>query len=162
MQMPVRLAVLTPISILPSTIGPNAQRGHMSDVPQPVGRRDRREKDAEKLAEGHRNSGDGSRLNHQKQRPAVEKSPQRPQRLAQVDVLAAGLGHHRRQLAVAERANHGQDGRHHPRAQKQRRRVGAAGNVRIDNEDAGADHRADHQRGRAEKAKTLHQPGGTG
>ena len=141
---------------------PNRERGHMGDVPEPMGRRDGREKDAEKLAEGHRDGGDGSRLNDQKERPAVEKSPQRPQRLAQVDVLAAGLGHHGRQLAVAERGDHGQDGRHHPRAQKQRRGVGAAGNVRVDDEDAGADHRSDHQRGRAEKAKALHQPGSVG
>ena len=160
--MPVRLAVLTPISMLPSTMGPTASAGtwamcHSQWVVETDGK-----EDAEKLAEGHADGGDGPGLDDQKERPAVEKAPQRPQRLAQVDVLAAGLGHHGRQLAVAERADHGQDGRHHPRAQKERRGVGAAGNVGIDDEDAGADHGADDDRRGAEEAKALHQPGSVG
>ena len=138
------------------------KRGYMSDVPEPIVTGDGGKKHAEKLAEGHGDSGDCSRLNDQEKRPAVKKSPQRPQRFAQINVLAPGFGHHRRQLAVAERGGHGQNRRHHPRAQKKRRRVGAACNVRANNVDAGADHRSDHQRGRREQAKALHQPGSVG
>ena len=118
--------------------------------------------DAKELAKRHADGGDGSGLDDEKQRPAVKKSPQRPQRLAQVNVLAAGLGHHRGQFAVAERANHGQHGRDHPRAQEERRRVGAAGDVGIDKKDAGADHGAGHEGGGAEQAEGLHQFGRAG
>ncbi len=141
---------------------PYRKRRYVGDVPEPMCRRNDWKKDAEKLAEGHGHCGDGPCLDDQEERPAIEKTPQRSQRLAQVDVLAAGLGHHGRQLAVAERGGEGQDGRHHPRAQKQRRGAGAAGNVRADNVDAGADHRSDHYRGGAEEAKALHQPGRVG
>jgi hypothetical protein len=98
----------------------------------------------QKLAEGHRDSCDGPGLDDEEERPAVEKSPQRPQRFAQVNILAAGLGHHGRQLAVAERGGEGQDGRHHPCAQKQRRGLGSASDVRAYDVDAGTDHRSDH------------------
>ena len=136
---------------------PHLQRGHMRNVPQPVGRRDRREKYAQKLAEGHRHRRNRSRLDHQEERPPVQKAPQWPQRLAQVNVLAARLGHHRRQLAVAQRADHGQNRRHHPRAQQKRWRAGAACNIGIDNEDARADHRTGNDGGRTEQAQALHQ-----
>ena len=116
----------------------------MRDMPQPVRRRDRRKEHAKKFAERHAHRRDGSGLDHEKQRPAIKKSPQRPQRLAQIDILAARLGHHRRQFAVAQRANDRQDGRDHPGAQEQRRRVGAPRDVGIHNENAGADHGTDH------------------
>jgi hypothetical protein len=90
----------------------------VGDVPKPVGRRDGGEKHPQKLAEGHAHRGDGPGLDHQEQRPPEQKSPQRPQRLAQVDILSAGLGHHRRQLTVTERPNQRKDGRYHPRPQK--------------------------------------------
>ncbi len=81
--------------------GPDRNGRNVSDMPEPVRSRNRRKEDAEELAEGDRDSGDGSRLDDQKQRPAVEKSPERAEGFAQVDVLAAGLGHHGGKFAVA-------------------------------------------------------------
>jgi hypothetical protein len=100
---------------------PDSESGYMGDVPQPVGRRDSGEKDAEELAEGCCNGGESACLNDQKERPAVEKPPEWPQRLAQIYVLAACFGHHGCQLAIAERANDGQEGCDNPSAQEKRR-----------------------------------------
>ena len=63
---------------------------------------------AEKSRKGHGHRGDRARLDHQEERPAVEKAPKRRVGFAQVNVLAAGLGHHRRELAVGERRADGQ------------------------------------------------------
>ncbi len=98
-------------------------------------------------------------LDDQEQRPAVEKSPQRPQRLAQVDVLAAGLRHHGGQFAVAERADHGQNAGDDPRAKNQRRRVGSPRDVGIHKKNAGPDHGPGNERGGTEQPKRLHHPG---
>ena len=62
--------------------------------------RDGRKENAQKFAEGDADGGDGSRLDDEIQRPAVEKSPERPERLAQINVLAAGVRHHCGQLTV--------------------------------------------------------------
>src|ERR1035441_3792591 len=97
-----------------------------------MGSRNGREEDAEKLSEGYANGGDGPRLDDQEERPPEEKTPERPQRLAQIDILAAGLGHHRRQFAVAKRSNQGENGGHYPGAQEEGRRAGSPGNVGID------------------------------
>ncbi len=112
--------------------------------------------DAEEFAEGHANGGDGSGLDDEKERPAVEKSPEGPERFAQVDVLAAGPGHHGGQLAVAERADHGHDRGDDPRGEVKRRRIGEARDIAVDDEDAAADHGADHDRGGAEQPEALH------
>ena len=108
------------------------------------------------FAEGHAHRGDGSGLNDEEKRPAVEKSPEGPERFAQVDVLAAGLGHHGGQLAVAQGADHGHDRGDDPRAQIERRRIGEARDIAVDDEDAAADHGADDDRGGAEQAEALH------
>ena len=123
---------------------------HMRDVPQPMRAGDSWKEDAEKFAEGHANRGYGSGLDDKKQRPSVEKAPQRTQRFAQVDILAAGFGHHGGQLTVAERANHGHDRGDGPCCEIQRRRIGQAGNVAVDDKDAAADHRAHNDGGGAE------------
>ena len=104
-------------------------------------------------------SGDGARLDDQEQRPAVEKAPEGPERLAQVDVLPAGPGHHGREFAVAQSADQGHDPGDDPCAHVKRRRVDAAGDVGIDDEDARADHGADYDGRGAEEAKALGQAG---
>src|SRR5207249_10598196 len=48
------------------------------------------------------------KLNHHEQGPAIEESPQWTERLAQVDVLSAGVRHCRRELAVAEGGRQGE------------------------------------------------------
>ena len=128
--MPVRLAVLTPMSMLPSTMGPTGIGGHVGDVPEPVRGRDGWEKDAEKFAESDADGGDGAGLDDEEERPAVKKSPERPERLAQINVLAAGLGHHGGQFAVAECADEGHDGGDHPRGRERARASWCRGRCR--------------------------------
>ena len=66
---------------------------------------DPRHEHAEEAREADGDGGDRAGLDDEEQRPAVQKAPQRRERLAQVDVLAAGARHHRRQLAVRQRAD---------------------------------------------------------
>ena len=98
-------------------------RRHFPEVHDPVRRRNRRKENAEKLAEGHADRGDGSGLNHQKESPAVEKSPERAQRLAQVNVLPAGARHHGGQLAIGKSADDGEKAGHQPGPDQQCRRI---------------------------------------
>ena len=105
-----------------------------------MGGGDRGEEDAEKLAEGYADGGNGAALNDEKERPAVEEAPQRAEGLAQVDVLAAGLGHHGRQFAVGERRDDGHEAGDQPGRNQQGGRVHDARDVGGDDEDAGANH----------------------
>ena len=86
----------------------------MGNMPEPVSGRDRRKEDPQKLPKRHAHRSNRSGLDHQEQRPAEQKPPQWPQGLAQINVLPAGLRHHRREFAVAQRTNHRQDSRQHP------------------------------------------------
>ena len=130
---------------------------NLPEMQYPVRRGDRRKEDAEKLAECHADGGDGSGLDDQEERPAVEKSPERAQRFAQINVLAAGTRHHGGQFAVGQRAGDGQETGHQPGADQQRGRVGKARDVGGDDEDAGADHGAHDQRGRAGKPQAFYE-----
>ncbi len=112
---------------------------------------------AEKLAEGHAHGRNRSGLNHQEQRPPVEKSPKRAQRLAQINVLPARSRHHGRQFAVAQSSNNGQEAGHQPGANQQCRRIHFARDFCRHNKDAGADHRAHDQHGRTGQAEALDQ-----
>ncbi len=120
--------------------------------------------DAQKFAEGDADGGDGSGLYHEKQRPAVEKSPERPERLTQVNVLAAGVRHHGSELAIGQRTGDGQKSGEQPGADEQRRRIDQAGNVGRDDKNARADHRAHDDRRRADRAEAFYEPrvGGRG
>ena len=122
-RIPTRLAVLTPISMFPSYHRPHLHRRHMRNMPQPMRARDRSEKTppgTSRIATRHR--GNRPRLDHQKQRPPIQKAPQRPQRLPQVDILPARLRHHRRQFAIAQRPNDRHRRRQQPSRNQQRRR----------------------------------------
>ncbi len=123
-RMAIRFWVFRPTSMLPSTMGPIGMRRHVGDVPDPVGGRDGREEDAEELAEGHADGGDGAGLDDQEERPAVEESPERAEGFAQVDVLAAGVRHHGGEFAVGERAGDGHESGDQPGGDQQRGRVG--------------------------------------
>jgi hypothetical protein len=68
-------------------------------------RGDPRHKYAGEFGESHRDRRDGAGLDHQEERPTVQETAKRPERLAQIDVLAARLRHGRRQFAVAERGD---------------------------------------------------------
>ena len=69
------------------------------------GRRKPRSQHAGKFGKGDGDRGDGGGLDHEEHRPAVEKAPSVAERFAQVDVLAAGMGHGGGEFAVAERAD---------------------------------------------------------
>ena len=120
-------------------------------------RRNCRKENSEELAESHAHRGNRAGLDDQKQRPAVKKSPQRPQRLAQVNVLPASARHHGGEFAIAERGHDGHEPGHGPRANQQRRRIDFARNFRRHNKDAGADHRPHHQHGGAGQAEAFDQ-----
>ena len=134
---------------------PDGELRHFPQVDNPMTRRDCRPENSEKLAESNANSGNRARLNHEKQSPAVEKTPERPERLAQIDVLSAGSRHHRSQFAVGERRGNGEKTGNEPGANEQRRRGDLARDLGGHNEDARADHGAHHQHGRAGQAKTF-------
>jgi len=127
-----------------------------------VGRGDCRKKNAEKLAERNAHRGDSPSLDDQEKRPAVKKSPERAERLAQVDVLPTGLGHHGGELAVAERGDYGENGRDDPSTKEKCRRVGATRDIGVDDEDARTDHRPDDKRGGTEQSEALDHPHGAG
>ncbi len=95
----------------------------MGDVNQPVAGGDGREEDAQELAERDADRGNGAGLHHQKQCPAVEKAPDRPEGFAEVNVLTAGVGHHRGQFAVGKRAGDRQKAGKQPGAEQQDRRI---------------------------------------
>src|SRR5271169_2236842 len=116
---------------------------------------DCRPEDSEEFAESNAYGGDGARLNHEKQSPTVEKTPEWAERLAQIHVLPAGSRHHGREFAVGERTDDGQKASDKPGAYEQRRRGYLARNLGGDNEDAGADHRAHDQHGRAGQAEAF-------
>ena len=59
---------------------------------------------AQELGERHGHRRDRAGLDDGEQRPPVEEARERREPLAQEHVLAAGLGHHRRELGVGQRA----------------------------------------------------------
>ena len=137
--------------------GADGNRRHMRDVPEPVLRADGREEDSEEFAEGDADRGDGAGLNDKEERPAVEEAAERAEGLAEIDVLTAGLGHHGRQFAVAERADEGHQRRNQPGGNEKCGRADGATHICGDDEDAGADHGA-HDDGRGgEEAHAAHK-----
>src|SRR5262249_22527555 len=61
---------------------------------------DPRDENSEVTRESDADGSDSSGLNNQEERPAIEESPQRRESFAQVNVLAARLGHHGGQFTV--------------------------------------------------------------
>ena len=133
-----------------------------ADAGQAVVSGDPGEEHARELRERHRYRRERAGLDHQEQRPAVEESAERAEGLAQVDVLAARLWHRGRQFAIAERRDHGDHRSDHPGHEHQSRRTYLARDIGRDNEDAGADHRSDHQCGRVDEPKAFQQAGASG
>src|SRR5713226_525609 len=99
-----------------------------------------RPNDTEKLCEADRDSRNGAGLNNEEKCPAVEKTPKRRERFAQINILPAGLRHHRGQLAVRERRRQSQQASDDPDNQQPSGRAYLPRNVRGDDENAGADH----------------------
>ncbi len=79
-----------------------------------------RPEDSEEFAKSHAHGGDRAGLDHEKEGPTVEKSPERAERLAQIHVLATSSRHHGGEFAIGERANDGEESGDEPRADQQR------------------------------------------
>ena len=84
---------------------------------------------------------DRGRLDHKQHRPAVEETPDRAQRFAQVDVLPAGLRHRGGEFSVAERADQRHYAGSEPYGEQKRRALYLMRDIRGHDEDARADHR---------------------
>ena len=134
----------------------------MRDVPEPVAGADGGEEDAEELSKRDANRRDGSGLDDEEERPAVEEAAEGPERLAQVDVLPARARHHCGQFAVAECADDRHQRGDEPCGDQQRGRADDAAHVCRDDEDAGADHRTHHDGGGGEESHAAHEMGGCG
>ncbi len=137
--------------------GADADGGDMGDVPEPVGAGDGGEEDAEEFAEGDTDGGDGAGLDDEEEGPSVEKAPHGAEGFAEVDVLAAGRGHHGGEFAIGERADDGHEAGDDPGGEEEGRGVSGAGDIGIDKEDAGADHGADDDGSGAEKPERGYQ-----
>ena len=120
--------------------------------------RNRGREHAEEAGECNRYRRNRSGLNDQEKRPAVEKTPQRRIGFAQVDVLSARLGHHRRKLAIGKRRGNRQDAGNNPGEEQTARRTRLPGDVGGHDEDAGANHRADDNHGGVEQAQAADKP----
>ena len=113
--------------------------------------------DAGELREGDRDGGNRSCLDNQKERPAEKKSERWPVGFAEENVNAASPRHHRGQLGTAKRARHCHHARDGPGEEqpagsaREPRRFGRG------NEDAGADHRTDHDHGGIDRAQTPNE-----
>ena len=90
---------------------------------------DRREKHAEIASESDGDRGDRAGLNDEKERPAVEKSPERRIRFAQINVLPAGVRKQRREFAVGKRGSDRQQSGDDPGEQQAAGRAGLARDV---------------------------------
>src|SRR5437773_11323087 len=77
--------------------------------------RDCREKHSKILREAHRYRSNRPRLNHQKKRPAVKKSPQRRIGFAQIHVLTACVRKKSGEFAIGKGRGNGKQARENPR-----------------------------------------------
>ena len=119
--------------------------------------RHRRNKDRGKARECHRYRGDGPGLNHGEESPPVKKAPQRREGLAQVNVHAAGLRHHRRQFAVGKRRRNRQHAGEHPRHQHPAGAADQPRHIGGNDEDPRADHHRNHHQRGIEQSQALHK-----
>ena len=108
---------------------------------------------AGKLGEAHTHSGNSTRLYHSKERPAIEESPQLAECLAQVYVLAACLGEHTAQFAIAKGGSQRDEAGKRPHHYEPARAAQLAGNIRADDEYTRADHGANNEQSAIEQGE---------
>jgi hypothetical protein len=106
--------------------------------------------------------GDGAALNYEEQRPTVQKTPQRGIRFTQINILAASAGKHSRQFSARKGCGDRKQAGDDPRQQQAARGTGLAGDVRRDDKNSRADHRADDDHGAVEEADGPHETSLTG
>src|SRR4051794_3837440 len=95
----------------------------------PVRASDAWDEDSEEFAEGYTDGCDGSALDDQEEGPSIEEAPERSERLAQINVLASGLRHHRGEFSVGECGGDGHEACDEPCGDQQRGGRHEAGNV---------------------------------
>src|SRR6185437_10438769 len=122
---------------------------------QPMSGGNRREKDAQKLSEGHADGSDSAGLNDQEQCPAVKKSPERAEGFAKINVLPARMRHHGGKFTVSKGSDDGEESGDQPRANEERWRTDFAGNFCGYEKNSRTNHRTHHQHGRAGQAKPF-------
>ena len=123
----------------------------------PLRGREPRRDDACEFGEGDGHGCDRGGLNDEKHRPAVEESEKRPERFAQVNVLAASVRHCRGKLAKAQRADQCDQAGSEPDHEQQPGTLHLVRDVRRNDKNPGADHRADDDHRRIEQAETFDQ-----
>jgi hypothetical protein len=106
----------------------------------PGGRRDRRHEHAEETREADGDRRNRPRLDNEKERPTVEKAPERRVGFAQVHVLPARLRHHGGEFAVRERGGDGQKSCNDPDGEQPTGGADLSRDVCRDNKNAGANH----------------------
>ena len=117
--------------------------------------RDPGHQNPQELPEGHRHRGHRPGLNDQEKGPAVKKSEERPESLAQINVLPAGGRHHACQFAVSHRRRNRHYSADQPTKQKETRGLHLARNVSGHDENPRANHRAHDDGGAIVKAEAL-------
>src|SRR5439155_13585798 len=113
---------------------------------------------AEVPGEGHRADHHSPRLDHDQERPPVEKSDRRMPGLAQVHVLPTSEGPLPGKSGVDERAEQRDDASQKPGADHLRARRGQGSDDGGSDEDAGSDDAAHHHHGGVEEADASRQP----
>ena len=113
--------------------------------------------DVEKDGKPHGECRLGRRARDQALRPTEQKRPPPAVGLANVDVLPAGIGHHRRQLGVGEGAGKREQACDDPHREHQARRTDVARHHARLEKDARADHVGDVDRRRGGETETAHE-----
>ena len=96
-----------------------------------------------------------SRNGDEHDRPAVKERPERPVRLAHVDVESAGLRQHGAELGERQRAAEDEQSGERPDAEDQARLGHVSGDEARDDEDSRADDGADEQGGAVDERASL-------
>src|SRR5258707_1310037 len=123
--------------------------------PNQMRSRNRRKENPEELAERNPYSRNRAGLYDQKQSPAIKKSPHRPQRLAEINILPASPRHHGGQFTITKRSHDREKPSNQPGPNQKRRRINLPSNLRRHNKNAGPNHRPHDQRSSARQPKSL-------
>ncbi len=106
-------------------------------------------------ADGHGRYRAG--LDDEKERPAVEESAQRRPGFLQINILASGMRHHGRQLAIRQRGGDGQQPGDDPGGEQPSGAAKLPRHFRRDDEDAGTDHGSGNDHGGIEQPEAMAQ-----
>ena len=98
-------------------------------------------------------SRNGSSLNNEEERPTVQKSQSRRERLTQINILPARLRHHSRQLAIRQRRSNGKHSSNNPGQQQPSRTTKLPRHISRHNEDSRPNHPASDNHGAVKQAE---------